>query len=127
MKTTPDLLDSIALITPDQAGTVVVTGSHGGNSAAQFVLALDQKPFAVMFNDAGGGKDDAGRVALGLLQAVGVLAVTYAHTSARIGDAEDGWHHGMVSAVNAIAREHGLHEGQLVSHAVTHLLTLQGC
>ena len=127
MKTTPELLDSIALITPEQAGTVVVTGSHGGNSAAQFVLALDSKPFAVMFNDAGGGKDDAGRVALGLLQAVGVMAVTYAHTSARIGDAKDGWHHGVISAVNAIAREQRLHEGQQVSHAVTHLLTLQGC
>jgi hypothetical protein len=125
MKTTPDLLDSIALITPVQAGTVVVTGSHGGNSAAQFVLALDNKPFAVMFNDAGGGKDDAGRVALGLLQAVGVSAVTYAHTSARIGDAEDGWHHGVISAVNAIARAQGLHEGEHVSHAVLHLLSLQ--
>ena len=124
MKTTPELLDSIALVTQAQAGTVVVTGSHGGNSAAQFVLALDDKPFAVMFNDAGGGKDDAGRVALGLLQAVGVVAVTYAHTSARIGDAEDGWHHGVISAVNPAAQEHGLHEGQHVLLAVTHLLAL---
>ncbi len=49
------LLDSIALITPEMADGVVVTGSHGGTSAAGFVLALQYKPHAVFFNDAGIG------------------------------------------------------------------------
>lgn len=47
------LLDSIALITPEMAEGVVVTGSHGGTSAASFILALPHKPHAVFFNDAG--------------------------------------------------------------------------
>ena len=43
---------------------MVVSGSHGGRSAAEFVIALSQKPSCVFFNDAGGGKEDAGKVAL---------------------------------------------------------------
>jgi len=51
------LLDSIALIDSSNAGTIVVTGSHGGRSAAGFVVDVSEKPSAVFFNDAGGGKD----------------------------------------------------------------------
>jgi hypothetical protein len=50
------LLDSIALIDSSHAGTIVVTGSHGGRSAAGFVVDVSKKPLAVFFNDAGGGK-----------------------------------------------------------------------
>ena len=64
------LLDSIALVNATHAGTVIVSGSHGGLSASHFVTAQTHKPYAVAFNDAGGGKDDAGRVALRELQAV---------------------------------------------------------
>ena len=62
------LLDSIALVNATHAGSVIVSGSHGGLSASHFVTAQTHKPFAVAFNDAGGGKDDAGRVALRELQ-----------------------------------------------------------
>jgi hypothetical protein len=55
------LLDSIALIDSSNAGTIVVTGSHGGRSAAGFVVDVSEKPLAVFFNDAGGGKDNAGK------------------------------------------------------------------
>lgn len=115
------LLDSIALITPSHAGAVVVTGSHGGLSAAYFVTALQDKPFAVAFNDAGGGKDNAGRVALHELQAAGVLALVYSHLSARIGEAQDGLDHGVVSGLNDLAVAHGLQAGWRISDAVRHL------
>ena len=116
------LLDSIALINAQHAGAVIVTGSHGGLSAAHFVTKLQQKPFAVAFNDAGGGKDDAGRVALRVMQAEGVLAVTYAHTSARIGEAEDGLNNGVVSALNDLALAQGLQMGLSIHEVVTRLL-----
>lgn len=116
------LLDSIALINAQHAGAVIVTGSHGGLSAAHFVTELQQKPFAVAFNDAGGGKDDAGRVALQALQSVGVLAVTYAHTSARIGEAQDGLDNGVVSALNGLALAQGLQMGLSVHEVVNRLL-----
>ena len=115
------LLDSIALITPSHVGAVVVTGSHGGLSAAHFVTALQDKPFAVAFNDAGGGKDNAGRVALHELQAAGVLALVYSHLSARIGEAQDGLNHGVVSGLNDLALTHGLQAGWRISDAVRHL------
>ena len=116
------LLDSIALINAEHAGAVIVTGSHGGLSAAHFVTVLQQKPFAVAFNDAGGGKDDAGRVALQALQSVGVLALTYAHTSARIGEAQDGLDNGVVSALNGLALAQGLQMGLSIHEVVNRLL-----
>lgn len=115
------LLDSIALINAQHAGAVIVTGSHGGLSAAHFVTELQQKPFAVAFNDAGGGKDDAGRVALQALQSVGVLAVTYAHTSARIGEAQDGLDNGVISGFNPLASAQGLTVGWTVKGWANHL------
>jgi hypothetical protein len=115
------LLDSIALVNASHAGTVIVSGSHGGLSASHFVTAQNLKPFAVAFNDAGGGKDDAGRVALRELQAVGVLAILYAHTSARIGEAQDGLDNGVVNGLNALAMAQGLQLGMRVSDAVRHL------
>ena len=43
--TTFYLIDSAACITPVMAGSVVVTGSHGGDSAAGFALAALQTWF----------------------------------------------------------------------------------
>jgi len=64
---------------------VVVSGSHGGLSAARF--ALQALPHLAVFNDAGIGKDGAGIAALTWLQPHGIAAVTVAHDSARIGGA----------------------------------------
>lgn len=116
------LLDSIARITHDMANQVVVTGSHGGTSAAGFVLALTEKPHAVFFNDAGIGKDEAGIAALSLLQAVGVIAAVYAHTSARIGDANDGLNHGVITRGNGLAQALGIAPSQSVREGVQRLL-----
>ena len=115
------LLDSIALVNATHAGTVIVSGSHGGLSASHFVTAQTHKPFAVAFNDAGGGKDNAGRVALHELQAVGVLAILYAHTSARIGEAQDGLDNGVVNGLNELALAQGLQLGWRIAQVVQHL------
>ena len=102
------LLDSVALINSSHAGTIVVTGSHGGRSAAGFVVDIDKKPIAVFFNDAGGGKDNAGKVGLEMLQAIGVPAACYSHMSARIGDAQDGLDHGILTDANDLAKQAGI-------------------
>jgi nucleotidyltransferase/DNA polymerase involved in DNA repair len=65
-----------------------------------------------VFNDAGVGKDGAGIAALGLLDADRIAAVAVAHTSARIGEALDTWERGVVSHLNAAARQLGLREGE---------------
>ena len=111
------LLDSIALIDSSHAGTIVVTGSHGGRSAAGFVVDVSNKPLAVFFNDAGGGKDDAGKVGLGMLQAIGVPAACYSHMSARIGDAQDGLGNGILTDMNDLAKQIGVKKEMQVSEA----------
>lgn len=116
------LLDSIALIDASHADTIVVTGSHGGRSAAGFVVDVSKKPWVVFFNDAGGGKDKAGIVGLAMLQAIGVPAACYSHMSARIGDAQDGLDHGILTDLNALAESMGLKTGMLVVEATSILL-----
>ncbi|HEY5632189.1 MAG TPA: hypothetical protein VIT02_00360 [Burkholderiaceae bacterium] len=117
----PLLLDSISALAGRGAGRVVVTGSHGGRSAAQFVLDAPGAPRAVLFNDAGVGKDEAGIVALAMLQARAIAAATYAHDSARIGDAADGASNGVISHVNQAARALGLAPGGRVADAIARL------
>jgi hypothetical protein len=97
------LIDSISNITAAMQGRIVVSGSHGGRSAAQFALAFPPK--IVVFNDAGSGLDNAGIAGLALLDAHGVAALTVAHTSARIGDAASTLETGIITHVNSRARE----------------------
>lgn len=104
------LMDSITQVAPTDAGTVVVAGSHGGTSSGTFALEVPLK--LVFFNDAGVGKNDAGIAALAMLQDSGVAAGTVAHTSARIGDAQDMWDCGVISHLNDAARAQGLVPGE---------------
>lgn len=112
------LLDSVALIDSSHAGTIVVTGSHGGRSAAGFVVDVPEKPLAVFFNDAGGGKDNAGKVGLDMLQAIGVAAACYSHMSARIGDAQDGLDNGVLTDLNVLAKQAEIKTEMEVSQAI---------
>ncbi|HSB21748.1 MAG TPA: hypothetical protein VLE94_01430 [Burkholderiaceae bacterium] len=114
------VVDSITQLDAGDAGAVVVSGSHGGTSSAEFALALPLR--LVFFNDAGVGKDSAGIAALALLQARGVPAAGVAHSSARIGDALDAWENGVISHANLAARGLGVQVGQPVSVAAQSLL-----
>jgi len=118
------ILDSIALIDSSNAGTIVITGSHGGRSAAGFVVDVREKPLAVFFNDAGGGKDNAGKVGLEMLQAIGVAAACYSHMSARIGDAQDGLDNGVLTDLNDLAKQAGIKTEMEVSQAIRCIQTL---
>ena len=79
------MVDTIAHVAPEDAGHVVVAGSHGGVSSGEYAARVPVA--AVFFNDAGGGKDDAGRAALPYLDERGIAAGTVAHDAAMIGDA----------------------------------------
>jgi hypothetical protein len=110
------LMDSISLIGPQHRGTIVICGSHGGSISGAF--AAGNPPALVIFNDAGGGKLDAGRAAIAMLDGVGVACVTVSHRSARIGDAADAWSNGVLSAAGETARQCGLEPGLPVREAV---------
>lgn len=104
------LLDSIAAAGPNEAGAVVVSGSHGGASAARYAIAA--RPWLTTFNDAGVGRDQAGIAGLAMMQAEGLAALTVAHTSARIGEARSTLEDGVVSHANAAAAALGVRPGQ---------------
>lgn len=102
------LLDSASLVRPEDAGQIIVTGSHGGLIGGDPALALRVPGFAGVFNDAGGG---AGTGRLPALDARGIAAFTVAAGSARIGEAGSTFADGVVSALNEVARSLGAREG----------------
>lgn len=110
------LIDSITEVQADDAGAIIVTGSHAGMSVVNYTLAYPIR--AVFFNDAGVGKDNAGIAALEMLQDKGIPAGTVAHTSARIGDATDTYANGVVSHVNLVAQSLGIDVGVNLHHAI---------
>jgi hypothetical protein len=113
---TPILLaDSITHV-PDQSLIlpVVICGSHGGRAAA--VFAAQKRVKGVIFNDAGGGKDQAGIAGLFFLEEQGIYAAAVDAFTARIGIAGE-TEAGTVSHVNAPAREAGIRPGILARKA----------
>ena len=90
-------------------GKVVVCGSHGGHYAGLVAAAAGVR--AILLNDAGIGLDDAGTRGLLTCAEYGIAAATVSHNSCRIGNAEDTFARGIVSAVNEPAEALGLAPG----------------
>jgi uncharacterized protein YunC (DUF1805 family) len=111
-------MDSNALMTPDDDGTIVVTGSHGALLGGRPETAARAAVFAALYNDADGGVDGAGYTRLPALEARGIAAATYSAWTARIGDARSAVATGIVSAVNARAAALGLRPGGTVRDAI---------
>ena len=111
------LMDSISHVDAGDAGHIVISASHGGVSSGKF--ASRHPLAAVFFNDAGVGKDQAGIAALRMLE---IPAGTVSHVSARIGDAEDMWQHGVLSHLNPAAASYGLKPNEWIQDAVGRLL-----
>jgi hypothetical protein len=119
-------LDSAALVGPQDAGQIVITGSHGGLLGGRPETALKAACRAAFFNDAGIGADGAGVTRLPALERRGIAAATVAAASARIGDGRSSWESGVVSHVNAIAASAGLAPGMSVQEAVAGLIAAAG-
>ncbi len=109
------LVDSASLVTPDDAGKIIISGSHGGLIGNDPLRALKARAAVAVFNDAGGGKDQAGLSRLPALDNTGVAAVTVAHTTARIGDARSTIDTGVISHCNKLATEQGAEVNMLLS------------
>ncbi|TCT11532.1 hypothetical protein EDC22_104295 [Tepidamorphus gemmatus] len=105
------LLDSAALVGPEDVGQIVVTGSHGGLVGGDPALALRVDGFAGVYNDAGIGIDDAGIARLPALDARGIPGFTVSASSARIGEARSTFEDGIISAVNRAAAAMGAEVG----------------
>ena len=121
-------LDSASLVSPEHAGTVVVTGSHGGLLGGSPETALKYDAFAALFNDAGIGIDEAGVTRLSALDARGIAAATVAAASARIGDARSSYEDGILSRVNPRAAALGIATGMTAREfvAITRRVAAEG-
>jgi hypothetical protein len=112
-------LDSASLVRPEDAGHIVLVGSHGGGPPAN---ALKADCRAAIFNDAGIGIDGAGIARLKVLDGRDIAAATVSAASARIGDGRSMWESGIVSAVNDRAAAAGGSVGMTVQDLVRRLL-----
>lgn len=117
------IVDSITELNAGDADCIAVSGSHGGLSSARYALAA--KPVLSVFNDAGGGLDNAGIAALDYLHAHGLAACVVAHTSARIGEARSTLATGVVSGVNGAASVLGVQAGWTCQQTVDFILNSQ--
>src|SRR5215471_11595677 len=109
------VVDSITALAATSPLRVVVCGSHAGLFAAR--LAAHRQVAAVIFNDAGIGRDAAGVAGLGTLDDIGVPAAAVDYRSARIGDGEDTFCRGRLSTVNRQGALAGWQVGDAASDA----------
>jgi hypothetical protein len=100
-------LDSIGKLDAEDAGRILVIGSHGALHGGRPESALGVNAHAALFNDAGVGIDGAGITRLPVLAARGIAAATVDCRSARIGDARSMWDTGLLSHVNRPAERLG--------------------
>ena len=112
-------VDTIAHVKPEDAGALVMTGSHGGMSSGEYAGRAPIR--AVFFNDAGIGKDKAGTAALPYLDGRRIIAGTVSHNTALIGNAGETWNSGVISALNRLGEQAGFQIGEPVQQAVRRL------
>ncbi len=111
-------VDSISLVEEEDAGQVVLSGSHGGLVAGQHALAIRVDAAAAFYNDAGIGADEAGVSRLPALAGRGVAAGTVSSATARIGDGRSTLREGVLSRVNRLAAALGMAPGMSAAEAV---------
>jgi hypothetical protein len=112
-------VDSASLVTDQDAGCILVTGSHGGLLGGRVRSAIKVSVRAALFNDAGIGIDNAGISRLPALDDRRIAGATVAAASARIGDARSTFNDGILSAVNSLAAECGIRVGMSARLFVT--------
>jgi len=115
------ITDSITFLNENNAGDIVVCGSHGGVSAGEYTLKHHVK--AVFFNDAGIGKNNAGVKSLEKLNEARILACTVNCMSAEIFNGFDMFENGIISVCNQIAASRNILPGMNVKEAIRNIQT----
>jgi len=100
-------LDSVGLARAEDAGRILIFGSHGALHGGRAESAIPVPALAAAFHDAGQPAEVMTR--LPVLAERGIPAVTVSAASARIGDARSMWETGVISHLNAAALALGAH------------------
>ncbi len=109
------LVDSVNYLNSAAQGNVVIASSHGGIYAACKAAVSGAR--AVILNDAGIGRENAGIACLDYCERIGMAAAVVSHTSARIGDVADMLRRGIISHANLIAKTVNCTPGTPCAHA----------
>lgn len=113
------VVDSATHLDEGCRGSVVVAASQGSAGPAYGIARRGAR--AIILNDSGVGKDDAGIAALPYCQAIGMAAATIDYRSARISDGADMMRRGVISHVNQAAAGCGCAPGQPCAEAASRL------
>ncbi|WP_419662287.1 uncharacterized protein Dvar_27430 [Desulfosarcina variabilis str. Montpellier] len=116
------IADSVTAATDKDSGDVLVCGSHCGTNVGQ--IAAANKIGALIGNDAGMGKNNAGIAGLAVCDEHGIPAAAVASMSAVIGSGVSTYEEGNVSAVNILAARLGVSEGMSAKHAANMFLEM---
>ena len=114
------IADSVTAATDKNRGDVLVCGSHCGANVGQ--IAAANKIGAMIGNDAGMGKNNAGIAGLAICDAHDIPAAAVASMSAVIGSGVSTYEEGKVSAVNILAASLGVSEGMSAKQAADRFL-----
>lgn len=115
-------LDAAPMLTAEDAGRIVVTGSHAAllGGKPDGLIAPDVR--AIFFSDGGVGLDAAGVARLPLLDARGIPAGAASAESCAIGDAVSIYADGVLSHVNASAAALGGAPGMTIRELIEQML-----
>jgi len=114
------IADSVTAATDKNRGDVLVCGSHCGANVGQ--IAATNKIGALIGNDAGMGKNNAGIAGLAICDTHDIPAAAVASMSAVIGSGVSTYEEGEVSAVNSLAARLGVSEGMSAKQAAERFL-----
>ncbi len=113
-------MNSATQVGPDEAGQIVIAGSHGSDFVARLVSRY--VPFGIILNDAGKGKENQGISGMPVLNAVNILGATVDCMTAHIGEGDDSYRSGIISAANDLAKAAGVRVGMKCAEAARLML-----
>ena len=116
------IADSVTAVTDRNKGDVLVCGSHCGANVGQ--IAAANKIGALIGNDAGMGKNNAGIAGLAVCDAHEIPAAAVASMSAVIGSGESTYEEGTVSSINLSAARLGVSKGMSAKAAANRFLEM---
>lgn len=112
--------DSVTAATDENRGDILVCGSHCGANVGQ--IAVAGKIGAMIGNDAGMGRNNAGISGFDICDAHSIPVAAVASMSAMIGSGVSTYEEGTVSAVNIKAAKLGVSEGMSAKNAAARFL-----
>jgi hypothetical protein len=116
------IADSVTAANDENRGDILVCGSHCGANVGQ--IAVAGKIGAMIGNDAGMGRNNAGISGFGICDEHGIPVASVASMSAMIGSGVSTYKEGVVSAVNVKAAALGVSEGMSAEQAADRFLEM---